>query len=57
MKIGDSIQLGDGTWGFIEQITSGIIEVKPFLRAKPYSRVVVIGVDRGMCDVGEEDEL
>ena len=57
MKIGDPIQLGDGTWGFIEQITSGIIEVRPFLRAMPYPRVVVIGVDRGVCAIGEEDEL
>ena len=57
MKIGDPIQLGDGTWGFIEQITSGIIEVRPFLRAMPHPRVIVLGVDRDVRDLGEEDEL
>lgn len=57
MKIGEPIILPDGTYGVVDKITSGIVEVIPFWRARPYPRVVVLGLDRGFEDLGEEDEL
>lgn len=56
-KVGDPIMLADGSWGFISMVTEGIIEVEPFWRARPHKRVVVIGVDRDLSEITEEDEL